>query len=432
MNPFNESPDQPIEPPKQAPSATQPASTWPSPQEPIGDIEPSTQPTPAPYPQPAVQQSQSFDGQQASESTLDASPTLAPALGSQARRGKKRPLTIALIVAAILIVLGAASAAAYTWYQNPQKVVTDSIGKLLTAKTVSYTGAIDSKSDTTKLSIALDGAATQQMVSGHVKATVAMGAASVAVEGNVVSDKDSNVYIKIVNAKDIAATFLQGLPAEMKPNVDAAIAKINDKWIKLTPADLNTTSSTDTTKSQQCFRTAFNKFQTDAQYRSDVNDLYAKNQFIAIKQNLGEKDGSLGYKLGLDASKEKAFVDGLTHTKVYADLQKCDSTFKLDSSTINNTMGSSAPDVELWADKWSHSLTKLVLTSPSTEKTDTYNVTLNPKFDQNVTIDTPKDAMTLDQLKTELAPLFGGMFDSSASATDASIEGGAALTPLRS
>lgn len=418
MNPFNESPDQPNEPPKQPSSVPQSADQWPSSQEPIGDIEPSTQPTPTPYSQASVQQPQPFNGQPASEPTSDVPPAVAPVLGSQTRRGKKKPLTIALIIAAVLIVLGGASAAAYTWYQNPQKVVTDSIAKLLTAKTVSYTGTIDSKSDTTKLAIALDGAATQQMASGHAKATIAMGAASVVAEGNLMADKDGNWYFKIVNAKDIAATLLQGLPTQSQGGVDSAIAKINDRWIKFTPADLNIMPSIDSTKKQQCSYAALNRFQTDGSYRSDVVDQYSKHQFINITENLGEKNGSLGYKLALDLAKEKAFLEGATHTKLYADLQKCDSTFKLDSSTISNdTTGSSAPEVELWADKWSHSLTKLVLANPSTEKTDTYNVTVNPKFDQNVTIDVPKDAMTLDQLKTELAPLFGGMFDGSAATT---------------
>lgn len=418
MNPLNESPSQPNEPPKQPPSIPQPADVWPAPQEATGDVEPTTQPTVSFTPP----EQEALVEQPLSQSAATAAAT---PLGSKVGRNKKKRL-FAMIIILALIVLGAASVAAYTWYQNPQKVVTDSIAKLLTAKTVAYTATVDSKSDASKLTVALDGAATQQMVSGHAKATVAMGAASVVVEGNVVSDKDGNLYIKLVNAKDIAATLLQGLPAQLQPTVDAAVAKINDKWIKLTPADLNTTTSADVAKVQQCYRTALNKFQTDAGYRSDVIDQYSKHQFIAIKQNLGEKDGSLGYKLAVDAAKEKAFIDGATHTKLYADMQKCDPSFKLDSGAISSeTTGSTAPEVELWAEKWSHNMTKFVLANPANEKKDTYSVVVNPKLNQNLTIDTPKDAMTLDQLKTELAPLLGGMFGATSSTTSAATEGDA-------
>jgi hypothetical protein len=417
MNPLNESPNQPNEPPKQPSSIPRPVDVWPAPQSTFGDVEPSTQPTPTPYQQPATQP---VDATQPTTETTSA-PTAAP-LSFKDRQDKKKPLVIALIIALVLIILGAIGAGAYAWYQAPQKVVTDSIAQLLTAKKVTYTGTIDTNSEASKLAVALDGAATNQMVSGHAKATISMGAASVVAEGNLISDKDGNLYIKIVNAKDIATTLLQGLPAEMQPTINTAIDKINNKWIKLTPADLNTTQSTDAAKVQQCYRTAFDKFQNDAQYRSDVVDQYSKNQFIAIKQNLGEKSGSLGYKLAVDATKEKAFVDGVVHTKIYADLQKCDSSFKLDSSQINkDTTGSTAPDVELWVEKWSHTITKLAVMSPASEKTDTYNITLNPKFDQNVSIDVPKDAMTLDQLKAELSPLFGGMFGEATDVVPASV-----------
>lgn len=417
MNPLNQSPNQPNEPPRQPSSIPQPVDVWPAPQQSLNDIEPSTQPTATPYQQPAAQPVEA--AQPTSDTT--STPTMA-SLGSKNRQAKKKPLVIALIIVAVLIVLGAIGVGAYAWYQTPQKVVTDSIAQLLTAKKVTYTGTIDTNSAASKLAVALDGAATNQMVSGHAKATITMGAASVIAEGNLISDKDGNLYIKIVNAKDIATTLLQGVPAEMQSTISTAVEKINNKWIKLTPADLNTTQSTDTAKVQQCYRAAFDKFQTDAQYRSDVVDQYSKNQFIAIKQNLGEKNGSLGYKLAVDAGKEKAFVDGVVHTKIYADLQKCDPTFKLDSTQISNdTTGSTTPDVELWVEKWSHTITKLAVMNPVSEKTDTYNITLNPKFDQNVSIDVPKDAMTLDQLKSELSPLFGGMFGEATDVVPASV-----------
>lgn len=328
-----------------------------------------------------------------------AQPVAAPQMITSSRRMKK-PLILAIAAGAVVLLLGSTAAAYQFWYQNPDKVVTDAITKALNAKTMTYTGSIDTMGETT-VKVALNGSFNDSATANAAKITISSGAVSINVEGEAQTHKNGDLYVKIKNAKDLTKSLLSSSGmASSNQALDTFVAKIDNKWIKLTAKDLDGQTDTTTTS---CISDTLNKLQNDTATRREVTDLYAKQRFIVVKQSLGEKNGSLGYQLDVDNTKAKAFVTDLKKTKLYAAVQKCDKKFTLDEKDITKDDKDTTGTLELWADKWTHELTKV--NAMVSDKDGKATVVVEPTFNKPVTITAPTDVMTIDQLKQEFTNL---------------------------
>lgn len=408
MNPQNSSQDPdhwPAEP-NHAPEPTQQSSTFPKPADAwppqaaaSGDVEPMTAPT-----------VDSRTTLETDDKIRQASPV--DQSGEGATHPKPRGLwRVVLIAALAMLLIGGGGAAAYAWYENSDRVMADSLAQLVTAKTLNFNGTGDLSSGSTKLSLAYNGASSQQELSLHGKLTAGAGSSSLTAEGDVVSDKGGNYYFKIANVKDILASFLTSVPAAEKPSVDQMIAKVDNKWIKI-PATSGASKNNTAPALQQCFRTAFSKVQTDAAYRNELTKLYGDHRFVVVKKNLGLSGMSVGYRLAIDPTKERAFIDNMPHTKLYGDLKKCDSGLDLTSLKLD-TNAASLPEFELWANALTHQPKRITIMNPPSQTATTYALTVNPVLNPSVTINVPKDATDIQQLQTELLSLsmaaYGGM-----------------------
>lgn len=412
QDPQNEPSGLPPEPhtnpgPSEEPAAfPQPADAWPPRQEPVGDTEPATgsnlQSAPT-APSPATDELIRQAG------PMDQAPTAAP-LGSQTRPGRRIPkLVIALVVILVLVGVGAL---AYAWYEAPAKVLTDSISQLVTAKSLKFSGTATMKSDASNLSVVYDGASTQQEVMLHGKITTGTDGKPPSLEANAITDKGGNYYVKVSNIKDILGAYLTNIPAEMQPAVNQVITKIDDKWIKIPASDTSPVAA-GATKVQQCVRTAFGKVQTDTSYRNELTNLYDKQQFIAVNKNLGIKDMAIGYRLGIDITKERAFVDGFGSTKLYADLKKCDDSIRLDDYKLA-TDAKSLPEFEVWSNIFTHQPKQITVMSPSSETSSPYSISFAPVLNAAVKIDIPTDTTDFSTIQ---ADLFGLMIVASSSSS---------------
>lgn len=328
------------------------------------------------------------------------SESVAPVAPVKAKRSKK-PLLIGAIAAAVLLIGGTAAAYQF-WYQNPDKVVTDSLVKALTAKTMTYTGTLDMTAETGKLKVDFDGAATSAIFTSNAKATVTIGAASMAVNGSLLASDDGSLYFKVANAKDLANTFMQMMGGGSTAELDALVAKIDDKWIKVSADSMQ---DGDSKKRNQCYTDLGKKIETDKALAQEVVGTYEKQRFVTVKESLGEQNGSLGYKLAIDQTKAKAFLTDVKSTKLYAEVQKCDKDFKLDENEMVKGLSDDlTTDTELWVSKWSHDITKLKMTGSSKDGSKGTFV-LNPTFNQPVSVTAPKDALPIEELQGDIESL---------------------------
>lgn len=320
------------------------------------------------------------------------------------KSGRKKGLIIGGIIAAVLVVLGAGSAFAYQfWYQNPEKVVTDAIMNAITAKTITYTGSVDAKTDSGEIKLEIDGASGNAQGNLNVKATVDFEGTPVTLTGSGLMDDKGTLYFKLKNVKGLVESFRATLPAESQSMFDQFIAKIDDRWIKVSSDDMKDFSE-EYSRSQKCFTDTIEKVKNDEAMSNEIANVYKKNKFLTITQDLGSKDGSMGYSVKTNADAGKGFVKELKNTKVYASLKDCDSSFSIDENDIKtDNKAADETKIEVWVSQWTHQITKVILhdeTGP-----DTGNILFVPTFNKPVSVTAPKDAVTLDELKTEIESL---------------------------
>jgi len=348
-----------------------------------------------------------------------------------APKPKKKGLLVGLIVAAVLVVLGGGGALAYTfWYQNPEKVVTDSLVNAINAKTMKFKATIDTKSDVTT-TVTLTGGVNNGAANVDMELTSQSGGKDYTIQGSGVFDNKGDLYVKVKNADQLIDSIMgmdqtaPDMPAGAKKAISNFVTKINDQWIKVSSDDLKGFSE-DAAKSQKCLQESFKKVQQDKAVSSELSNLYKKHQFIIVSKKLGSKDGNLGYELDNNKTEAKAFALGLKDTQLYKSLHDCDNSFTIDEKDLTmDSQDSSKSKVEIWVSRWTHQLTKL--SSSTDDKNQPTTVTFEPTFNQSVTINTPDKSKSLSDLTKDFEDLQSALLQeylkSAGSTGGVSIEG---------
>jgi hypothetical protein len=316
---------------------------------------------------------------------------------NQLPRSKKIFLLGGIGLILILIIL----ALIYTyWYQNPKKVVADGVVQALNAKSVSYKGTFTAKS-TSNVEVQFNGAAAVKGGSVDMKLTLASLDKKYTIDGSGLLNDKGDVYFKIKNIDDLAQNYRKAIPATSQGLFDQIVAKINDKWIKISSEDLKSYSA-DVATTQKCMTEAFKKMQNDETVRSEVVAIYKRYPFIVIDKTLGSKDGSLGYLLNIDQNKAQSFMVAFRGTALYKSLHACDKSLVLDigDSKSGTTMNQNGI-FEVWIDSWTHHITKVVVA----DKSKTTNLTVSPSFNKPVSVTTPSKSTTLEQLQKDVQEL---------------------------
>lgn len=329
-----------------------------------------------------------------------------PAPMVKPKQSKRKFIIMGIIVLA-LALLGGGGVFAYTMYQSPQKVITDAIMSAVTAKTTTYKGTVSINATDVKASVVLTGKQSATTGSVDAQVTVTTGGKDYSLTGDGVISSAGDLYVKLTKLDSITAALTSLANAQLGTTGDSTalvqklVGKVDGTWIKVSSSDLKSYSDT-AASAQSCTTAALDKFKNDSSATKEITDLYQKHPFIAVDKNLGIVNGSIGYALKGDKTAATAFADGLKSTKIYTTLHNCDSTFTIDSSTFSadTGTGTGTGSVELWANQWTHQLTKLVLAD--TSDGSTINATIEPTFNQAVTIDTPTSSTTLTQLVSDL------------------------------
>jgi hypothetical protein len=388
----NQPPEQPLEdrPPV-------PENPTPSPEQPSGPrvIDVESEPSPA-----------SYSAVKAETPATEVDNTTVTGGVVAPKSSKKKGFLIGAIVTGVIALIIAGGALAYNfWYQNPDKVVTDSVLQAITAKSATYSGTLVS-TGTTKLNLSFDGNAAEGASTTHTKIILSQGATDYTIDGNILFSSEGDLYVKVANARDLVQTYRAQIPASAAASFDQLIDKVHDKWVKISATDLKSLSQ-DAGTTQQCMSGVVKDFQSDRQAGEELRKLYEKNRFIIVEERLGSRDGSLGYKLGFNATAAKAFVKESKSTKLYASLQKCDETFSLDEEKLfDESAQKGASEMNLWVDRWTHQVTRFQFTSTGEDvRSGQVNFLVEPKFNQPVKVETPQEATTLAELKADFEKL---------------------------
>jgi hypothetical protein len=186
---------------------------------------------------------------------------------------------------------------------------------------------------------------------------------------------------------------------------DTQITAISDtvagKWVKVSKTEIDALTG-GSGQSASCLQTKYQDKAHADQVRSQVIDLAKAHQFMAVTKDLGSKDGSVGYQMGVDTKQLKAFLTGLVDSAAYADIQECVTTLgslsankdsakaeiaKITDSEVQDAMKNLK--IEIWADQWSHKLTNLSLAISQNDFN--VNFALKPVADRSAEVKVPTE-----------------------------------------
>ena len=355
----------------------------------------------------------------------------------------KRKLILAIIIIVVLALLGGA-AALVSWYQNPDKVVLDSLINTVKAEKVGVTGTAGLTSDVVDVTVDLTSRQDEKI--GDAKADITLKVKSgefanqeFTVTADSVAVKDGEGYFRISNLEKALDSFVNSfaksyaeqyrkmgytitdsqeaqLRTQLKSQFSGIVSKLDNQWIKFSADDL--TNDKDDTST--CVTDAFKKISEDKKVSGEVLDVYKKNSFLSVKENLGTKDGSFGYLLELDEAAAKKFGKEVENTEFGKELVKCDSDIFKDSTSSTDKSEDTVKNgrFELWVDQWSHRITRVVASGESPDSVSTkMKISGDFKLDYNVKTDdikVPENAKSIKDIEADIKSLTGstGIFSS--------------------
>lgn len=334
--------------------------------------------------------------------TVAAEPTTpAPA---PAVKSKKKWLVPVIAVGAVVLLSGSASAYYFGVYDKPENVLLDAFNNLSTAKAVQSNSVLTlNKSVSPDLSVKdvklnTDSVGRQ---SGMVDATLDMEykGKAIALNGKaIVSLADSAAYFQANNIKQAIQAVLdaEGATSQVPAGYFDSLDTLQGQWVKVTVADIKKNNES-AGKDLECAVNVLNKHSNDT--NAAMLDVYKKNPFVVIKQDMGVKAGDHGYVLDVDQTKAKAFGNAMKDTALYKDMQACNFDNSTDMTPSTPSTGTETTTYTVWVDQWSHQLKKVEMngTSSSAGESFSYNGTMNVAYDPSVKVAAPNGAISVDE-----------------------------------
>ena len=303
------------------------------------------------------------------------------------------------LIALIIVLIAAALTYAYV-YQNPTKVVSDGIMQALNSRSVVYMGTFTNTSGN-KITVDFNGGADTQGGSVDMKLNLTALNKKYTIDGSGLLSDKGDLYFKIKNIDELVQNYRKSVPAASQGLFDQILAKINDKWIKISSDDLKSYSP-EVATAQRCLTDAFKRMQSDETLRSEAVMAYKQHPFIVIEKTLGSKDGSLGYLLSIDSAKAKSFATAFRATALYKTLHACDKNLelKVDDLKSDRPLNQNV-NVELWVNNWTHQITKVVVA----DKKNTTSLSVLLSFNKSASVAAPRESTTLEQLQKDVQEL---------------------------
>lgn len=363
-------------------------------------------------------------GEEPVDSTAEGTPVVAPipvvattqpeAAQQPPKKPRKKGLVIGLIIAAILVVLGGGLAAAYVlWYQAPQKITNDALGSLISADQMSYTAGLAVQEGSNEAStLTLQGRVNGNKATIAVSGAFATDGVSVPLSLSAVMPDDGSYYVQINNIGDIIDALAGDYADGYKLYFADTIAQVEGKWLKLTTDDLSSSNSEASTCEQQAIDAILADQKSLA---SDVMRLYDQYPAFVATEKLGARDidgvASLGVSLSPSDENLKSLilaVQDLPQVKAYVDCDPENNAVTAEDiqSAIDESDSTTSEVIELWADRITHNLTEIKVTSQDGDTKAT--LTFVPKVGVEVEpIEAPASSTSIKELIDQLSQTFG-------------------------
>ena len=394
----------------------------------------TTEQSPSPLPEPMQSSEVAATEIEAptglANSSADAS---VPVNNAAAEPPKKDHKKLAIILFAVVVLLMGGSVGAYQlWYQSPNKVLSDGLVNLLTNTSPAEYAVNFAIGDGDAFKMAVKGMSSTVKEVSSVEGTLSIGSEQmkdIKLKGAFVY-ASGTTYFKVSDIKkvvnDIVEAQLKTVEKEYKASnnyqlteadkqmvrsmVELEIAptlnKLDNQWVKVTAEDLKGQSA-DSARQYQCAVDAYSQLR-DKKNVQEVTNIYKKNPFLSVTKELGSKDGSFGYEITVNKTKNDEFGKQFENTAVAKSFNKCDDSASKDKEKSNDT--TTTKSFQLWISQLSHQITRIVYSGDVKDadgKSVTIEADITKSKEKPTSVTIPTDAKSISDIVKEADGLTG-------------------------
>ncbi len=311
---------------------------------------------------------------------------------------------IIAVVAGLIVLLGGGAAGAL-WWTSPEKSLSDA----MSATELPQGGAIKgdfvvTPKDGKPVTIAYDTKYKGFVNKTDLSVKASMGAIKLDMSGGVATTANKSVLFRVNDIRDTINSFAQGDRAMIDEYYGGLLDKIDGKWVEMTEADIKDATK-DSGTDFSCVMDKTAKLMQDKAFLKEASDIYKKNPIFSIKEKMGSEkiDGrdSNRVLLAYDKAKDKAFGDALEKTAAVKELKSCikDTDTKMEDKKDDTK----TPRIEVWIDKWSHKINKMMVVQEDNGTTVQMTTVIN--YNNSQKVDVPKADTQFKDLKSEIEKL---------------------------
>ncbi len=332
-------------------------------------------------------------------------PAAAPVAAATPPAGSDKKKWIIIGSALAVVLIGGAVSA--MWWTSPEKSLSDamSVNNLVQGGTVKG-DIVVTPSDGTPVTIGFDSQYRGFVTKTDLSIKASMGAVKFDITGGFATTANKSLLFKVNDVRNTINSFAgAGNKEAIDQYYGKLINKVDGKWVEVTEADLKDATK-DSGSDLSCVMDKTSKLINDKAFLKEASDLYKKNAYISIKEKLGSEkiDGrdSNHVVLAYDKTKAEAYGKALEETSAVKDLRSCvkDSGSSSSSTSSSDT---ATPKMEVWVDKWSHKITKVMMTQDDKGTSVKFTAVLN--YNDTQKVDTPKADTQFKDLKTDMEEL---------------------------
>lgn len=336
-------------------------------------------------------------------STPDSNKTKqAPAKNTKSAKKSNGKGKIVAGIAAIVAVLflGVAALGYFVWYQNPQKVLTDTFVGLSDLEEGVFTGQYavqpkDTSSDVIAINATVEGEFNEGAAALRINGTITPeGSESSTVDGELRA-VDNAYYGKVKNFSSLLAGMNDAESEDAEASnqlLEVMFSSLDDQWIELSAENIGEATS------DECQVAVIDALRTEDNFRDEIADAYKTNMFIVVDDKLGSKNGNLGYEISIDTDTARQFAEAVNDTGVATKYEECADTPLLELSDDTAKQAEEGETtVEVWVSRWTHQLRSVSVQGEDDDVSGTMTLDIEPKDD--VTVDAPEDAQTFEEVQ---------------------------------
>lgn len=382
---------------------------------------------------------EAFDTEQAGElSKIESSekysgPSLPKAAVDEEPKKSKKGRTVALVLALIFILLGVTGTVYAFWYQSPDKVLADGLVNAVTARSVRADGTVKYVDEKQEFNLTFDSRGdydSGSTLSANFKLKDKEANTEINLQGDTIFATNGDIYFRLVNIDKVYEQFMEVTLNQMTERLEAGsegqipqefidaahesfveryrpvVEKVENKWVKITPADLKR-ASVENGKLSECINKSFKEFSQDQNAITHLGTSYAQNRFLVIKESLGVKNGSIGYVMDFDENVAKKFKDELVKNPIFKRVDECIKDASEDSAYVVplSEQGWKKSDrTELWFDQWKHNITaiKTEVAQKKDNQTKKLTAEIRPNFNIKFDVKMPSDSIPFTDILDDI------------------------------